>query len=60
MLLRALDAFDKNNDMLKSFRPLRSMAQRLERRQFPSLSHVPKVQGRIREFCRLLMRASRS
>src|SRR5262245_37725091 len=44
--------------VLKSLRPLQSMVQRLERRQFQPLSHVPKVQGRISEVCRLLIRAS--
>ena len=43
--------------MLKCLQPLRPLAQRLERRQFPPLSHVPKVQGRVGEVCRLLMRA---
>jgi glycosyltransferase involved in cell wall biosynthesis len=47
----------KTINMLKSFRPLRPSAQRLERRQFPSLSRVPKVQGRVREIYRLMMRA---
>jgi glycosyltransferase involved in cell wall biosynthesis len=46
-------------DALKSFPPLRQMAERLERRQFWPLAHAPKVQGKAREFCRLLMRASR-
>src|SRR5215472_14211616 len=39
-------------NMLSSIRPL----QRLGRRQFPPLSRVPKVQGRVREVCRLLIR----
>jgi alpha-maltose-1-phosphate synthase len=43
-------------DILKSFRPLRPSAQRLGRRQFPPLSRVPKVQGRVGEIYRLLMR----
>src|SRR5262249_60991424 len=47
----------KTIDTLKIFRPLRSSAQRLERRQFPPLSRVPKVQGRVGEIYRLLMRA---
>jgi len=47
----------KTIDALKSFRPLRPSAQRLERRLFPRLSRVPKVQGRAGEICRLLMRA---
>jgi alpha-maltose-1-phosphate synthase len=44
-------------DILKSFELLRPSAQRLERRHVPSLSTVPKVQGRVGEVCRLLMRA---
>ena len=47
----------KTIGILKGFPPLRPSAQRLERRQFPPLSHVPKVQGRAREIYRLLMRA---
>jgi len=47
----------KTIDVLKSFRRLRPLAQRLERRQFPALSQVPKVQDRVREIYRLLMRA---
>jgi len=47
----------KTIDTLKSFPPLRPSAQRLERRQFPPLSRVPKVQGRVGEIYRLLMRA---
>src|SRR3984893_6682188 len=43
--------------ILKSFRPLRSSAQRLQRRRFPPLLRVPKVQGRLGEIYRLLMRA---
>jgi starch synthase len=43
--------------ILKSFRPLRSSAQRLQRRRFPPLWRVPKVQGRLGEMYRLLMRA---
>src|SRR6266446_107586 len=39
-------------NMLSSIRPL----QRLGRRQFPPLSRVPKMQGRVREVCRLLIR----
>src|SRR5262249_39315347 len=35
----------------------RSLAQRLERRQFAPLAHVPKVQGRAMEGCRLATRA---
>ena len=48
----------KTIDILKSFRPLRPSAERLERRHVPSLSQVPKVQSRIGEVCRLLIRAS--
>ena len=44
-------------DILKSFRPLRASAQRLERRRFPALSRAPKVQDRVGEIYRLLMRA---
>jgi glycosyltransferase involved in cell wall biosynthesis len=47
----------KTIDILKAVQPLRSLAQRLERRQFPPLSHVPKVQDRVKEVYRLLMRA---
>jgi starch synthase len=43
---------------LSLVQPLRPLAQRLARRQFPPLSQVPKVQGRIGEACRLLIRAS--
>src|SRR5499433_3987223 len=48
----------KTIDTLKSFRLLRPLAQRLERRHFPSLVRVPKVQGRIMEAYRLAMRTS--
>jgi len=47
----------KTIDILKSFAPLRASAQRLGRRHFPPLWRVPKVQGRIGEIYRLLMRA---
>jgi starch synthase len=47
----------KTIDMLKSFQSLRPSAERLQRRRFPPLSHVPKVQGRVREIYRLTMRA---
>src|SRR5262249_3509852 len=43
---------------LKHFRPLRPQVERLERRLFLPLSRAPKVQGRGREVCRLLIRAS--
>jgi alpha-maltose-1-phosphate synthase len=44
--------------VLSCVRPLRSMVQRLERRHFQPLAGVPKVQGRIGEFYRLVRRAS--
>src|SRR2546423_7365612 len=44
--------------VLSSIWPLRPLVQRLGRRQFAPLSHVPKVQGRIGEVCRLMVRAS--
>jgi alpha-maltose-1-phosphate synthase len=44
--------------MLSLIQPLRPYAKRLARRQFAPLSHVPKVQGRVGEICRLLMWAS--
>jgi alpha-maltose-1-phosphate synthase len=47
----------KTLDILKGFRSLRPLAQRLERRQFAPLAHVPKAQGRAMEACRLLTRA---
>ena len=47
-------------NLLSSIRPLRPLAQRLGRRHFPPLSHVPKIQGRVGEGFRLLMRASGS
>src|SRR6516162_2495377 len=43
---------------LKRFRPLRPQVERLERRLFSPLSHAPKIQGRVGEVYRLLMRAS--
>jgi glycosyltransferase involved in cell wall biosynthesis len=48
---------EKTIGILKSCRPLRQSAQRLERRRFPALSHVPKVQGRVSEIYRLLTRS---
>jgi alpha-maltose-1-phosphate synthase len=42
----------------RRFRPLRPHVERLERRLFSPLSHAPKVQGPVREVCRLLMRAA--
>jgi glycosyltransferase involved in cell wall biosynthesis len=44
--------------VLSFIQPLRPLTQRFARRQFAPLSHVPKVQGRVEEVCRLLMRAS--
>lgn len=43
-------------DLLSRVQPLRSVAQRFGRRECPPLANVRKVQGRSREFCRLLMR----
>ncbi len=43
--------------LLEPIGPLRSMAQRLGRRHFSPLAEVPKVQGRVGESRRLLMRA---
>jgi glycosyltransferase involved in cell wall biosynthesis len=43
---------------LKRFKSVRPLAQRLERRRFPQLAHVPKVQRRVREIYRLAVRAS--
>jgi glycosyltransferase involved in cell wall biosynthesis len=42
--------------LLKQIRQLRGPAKRLERRVFMPLAEVPKVQGRIGEIYRLLMR----
>ena len=42
---------------LLSHGPLRSMAQRLSRRNFPELANAPTIQGRFGEMRRLLMRA---
>jgi starch synthase len=44
-------------DVMKSFRPLRRSAQRLERRRFGPLSEVQKVQDRGGEIYRLSIRA---
>jgi glycosyltransferase involved in cell wall biosynthesis len=44
--------------VLNHIQPLRPLTQRFARRQFAPLSHVPKVQGRVGEVWRLLMRAS--
>jgi glycosyltransferase involved in cell wall biosynthesis len=43
--------------MFDQIKPLRSMTQRLSRRHFPALAEAPKVQGRVGEFRRLLIRA---
>jgi glycosyltransferase involved in cell wall biosynthesis len=43
---------------LKRLRPFRPQVERLERRLFLPLSDAPKVQGRVKEVCRLLVRAS--
>lgn len=48
----------KTIQVLKGIKPLESLARRLERRQFPPLSRAPKVQGRVGEVSRLLIRAS--
>jgi len=48
----------KTIDVLKGFRPLRPFGQRLERRLFSPLSQAPKVQNRVGEICRLVVRAS--
>jgi glycosyltransferase involved in cell wall biosynthesis len=37
--------------------PLRSMTDRLSRRHFPELARAPKMEGRLGEFQRLLLRA---
>jgi alpha-maltose-1-phosphate synthase len=43
--------------VLEHLPPLRSMAQRLARRNFPPLDAAPKIQGRIDEVHRLIRRA---
>lgn len=43
--------------LLEQVKPLRSMTQRLSRRHFPPLTETPKVQGRVGELRRLLIRA---
>ena len=43
--------------LLGHFGVLRPLAQRLSRRRFPPLDVAPKIQGRIGEFRRLIMRA---
>lgn len=44
--------------LLDKIKPLRSMSQRLGRRNFPPLADAPKVQGRAGEFRRLLIRTT--
>jgi glycosyltransferase involved in cell wall biosynthesis len=44
--------------VLSLIQPLRPLTQRFARRQFAPLSPASKVQGRLGEVCRLLMRAS--
>lgn len=44
--------------VLSLFQPLRPLTRRFARRQFAPLSQAPKVQGRVEEVRRLLMRAS--
>ncbi|HZZ14451.1 MAG TPA: glycosyltransferase family 4 protein [Candidatus Sulfotelmatobacter sp.] len=44
--------------VLDQFRPLRPMARRFSRRYFPPLAHAPKVQGRLGELRRLIIRAA--
>ena len=44
--------------VLDRVKPLRTMTQRLSRRHFPPLAKAPKIQGRAREFRRLLIRAA--
>jgi glycosyltransferase involved in cell wall biosynthesis len=43
--------------IFNKIKPLRSMTQRLSRRHFQALAGVPKVQGRVGELRRLLIRA---
>ena len=43
--------------VLRRIQPLRSQGQRLGRRQFLPLAHVPKIRCRYGESCRLFMRA---
>ncbi|MBE0612763.1 MAG: glycosyltransferase family 4 protein [Burkholderiales bacterium] len=44
--------------VLQGIEPLRTMAQRLARRQFVPLATAPKIQGRMGELRRLLIRAA--
>ena len=48
----------RTTQTLKRFPPLRAIGRGLERRQFPALAHAPTVQGKVREFVRLLNRAA--
>lgn len=48
---------ETNLRALERIGPLRPMARRLARRHFAPLSKAPKIQGRSREFRRLVMRA---
>jgi alpha-maltose-1-phosphate synthase len=43
--------------VLRAFPPARTMAGRLERRRFEPLANAPKIQGRLGEFKRLVIRA---
>jgi hypothetical protein len=43
--------------VLRRIQPLQSQGQRLGRRQFLPLAHVPKIRCRYGESCRLFMRA---
>jgi glycosyltransferase involved in cell wall biosynthesis len=42
--------------LLESLAPLRPMAQRFRRRHFPALAGAPKIQGRLGEMRRLIIR----
>jgi starch synthase len=43
--------------LLEHVRPLRPMARRFRRRRFPALASAPKIQGRLGEMQRLVIRA---
>src|SRR5438270_13834396 len=43
--------------LLDQVKPLRPMTQRLSRRHFPALAEAPKIQGRLGELWRLLIRS---
>jgi starch synthase len=45
--------------LLGLIKPLRSMTRRLSRRHFPPLAKAPKIQGRLGELRRLMLRALR-